>query len=141
MIFVLAGMIIISLWMFNFPVFSGQAKKSASSSRLQIVISNLKISPVNSHECEVDLMLLATYKHFKSGPKPKLLYRIICGKESAPATIELLDVKTKQSSININRRFTLAPWHRCSGKCKFLFWMEDGGVKSNELTDTCEFKI
>jgi hypothetical protein len=140
LVFLLAGIMTISFWVCSFPVFSDQNKEAASSSRRQIIISNLIILAVDSDECEVDLTVLATYKDFKSGPEPKLWYRLICGKGSSSGTIYLLSIQPNQSRINVNKKLKLAPMSRCSGKCNVLFRMEDGDVKSNELTGTCEFK-
>jgi hypothetical protein len=129
---------VLMLWVLSSITFSAEHVKAASENQIQI--SNLKISPISSSNCKVEVSFLATYKNFKTGKEPQMWWQIIGGGNSSLG-FRPLKVKENIKDIKVSgEELGLAPTSHCSGNMQVFFWLNDGDIKSNEIETVCIFK-
>lgn len=133
------GVLFVIIWGFNIEISSAEQGKTTSEKQIQI--SNFKIRPLSSSDCEVEISFLATYKNFRTGKEPKMWWQIIGDNNYSSLGFRPLgEIKENQKTIKIeNERIGLAPMSSCSGVLKVYFSVEDDEVKSNEIETVVTF--
>ena len=134
--------IFLVLMLFGLNCSDSSAEQVNALQKKQIQISNFKIRPLSSRDCEVEISFLAKYKNFRTGKEPKMWWQIIGDNNYSSLGFRPLGkIKENQKTIKIeNERISLAPMSSCSGTLKVYFSVEDDRVKSNEIQTVCTFK-
>lgn len=123
------------------PAEQTSAEQANATTEKQIQISNVKITPVSSSDCEIKLSLLATYINIKTGAEPNLWWHISGGERTSLGFTPLSDIEPNQKQIKIsNIELKLAATSRCSGTCNIFLWIEDNDIRSNKIEESCTFK-
>ncbi len=116
--------------------------QSATSSKKEINIANLKVIPVSSNDCEVEISFSAKYQNFRTGKEPKMWWQFY-DKNKKLLTVgfmPLKNIKEGKSSIRItSERVGLNTMASCSGSNKVFIFIEDGSIQSKRVEAALSF--